>query len=285
MHKMSKQDSAQQEEERLEKHREMMEKRKRKMSATKSDVLRMMKLVASDQILAKLKGIGDDWNWCIFDLYQVCGESILLITAHYVFEQLNLFEKFQINYSKFQSFFSVIQRGYHKNPYHSALHGADVLVNIYFFIRRTHEFGGYLSDLDVFIALIAAGCHDYAHPGLTQNFLIATNNDLALKYNGRSVLENMHCSETIRLLLKPQYQLFSALKKSEFRYVRELITDMILGTDMQSHADHVQQCNKLHGHGIGGDGDGDGGGVGGGSVDESWSREEDTKVGYILECE
>lgn len=190
--------------------------------------------------------------------------------------QLDLFSKFNINYSKFQSFFSVIQRGYLKNPYHSALHGADVLVNIYFFIRSTAEFNGCLSDLDVVIALIAAGCHDYAHPGLTQNFLIATNSDLALKYNGRSVLENMHCSETIRLLLKPEYQLFSALKKSEFRYVRELITDMILGTDMQSHANHVQQCTKLQGHGIG-----DHGAIrGGGGVDimeETLSSEEDTK--------
>ena len=85
---MTKQDSVQMEKERMEKQREMMEKRKRKMSATKSDVLRMMKLVASDQILAKLKGIGEDWNWCIFDLYEVCGDSILLITAHYVFEQV-----------------------------------------------------------------------------------------------------------------------------------------------------------------------------------------------------
>ena len=91
MHSMTKQDSVQMEKERLEKQREMMEKRKRKMSATKSDVLRMMKLVASDQILAKLKGIGEDWNWCIFDLYEVCGDSILLITAHYVFEQVCLF--------------------------------------------------------------------------------------------------------------------------------------------------------------------------------------------------
>jgi len=228
-----------------EKRRKLFEANQRKMSATKSDVNKFLKMFTSDLILQRLKGIGDDWDWCIFDLHEECGDSILLLTAHYIFEELHLFEKFDINYNKFQAFFSVIQRGYEKNPYHSALHGADVLVNIYYWIKSSAEFRSYLSDLDILIALISAACHDYKHPGLTQNFQISTNSDMALQYNGRSVLENMHCSETIRLLLQPQYEIFGSLKKSEFRYVRELITDMILGTDMQMHSDHVKKSAEL----------------------------------------
>eukprot|EP01084_Bolivina_argentea_P313432 542788_1 len=234
----------QQREER-EKRKKLFDEKKRKVDATRYDINRFLKLFTSDQIRSKLQGIGDDWNWCIFELHDICGDSILLITAHYIFEQLNLFEKFSINLHKFESFFSVIQRGYEDNPYHSCLHGADVLINMYFWIQSDHEFRSYLSDLDMIIALLSAACHDYMHPGLTQNFQIATNSDMALKYNGRSVLENMHCSETIRLLLRPEYAIFASLKKSEFRYVRELITDMILGTDMQMHSDHVKKSGEL----------------------------------------
>ena len=138
----------------------------------------------------------------------------------------------------------MIQRGYLQNPYHSSLHGADVLVNMYYFIK-SDEFSSYLSDLDMITALVAAACHDYKHPGTTQNFHIETNSELALTYNGRSVLESMHTSETIKLLLKTDYNVFSGIKKNEFRYVRETLVDMILGTDMQLHSDHVKTTREM----------------------------------------
>ena len=42
--------------------------------------------------------------------------------------------------------------------------------------------------------LIASLCHDMGHPGKTNNFLIATRDRLALRYNDVSVLENHHCA-------------------------------------------------------------------------------------------
>ncbi len=39
--------------------------------------------------------------------------------------------------------------------------------------------------------LIASVCHDLDHPGVNNKFLVATNSELALLYNDRSVLENV----------------------------------------------------------------------------------------------
>ena len=51
-----------------------------------------------------------------------------------------------------------------------------------------------LSNLDLLACLLASVCHDVAHPGFTNKFIIATYDHLALVYNDQSVLENMHAS-------------------------------------------------------------------------------------------
>ena len=50
----------------------------------------------------------------------------------------------------------------------------------------------YFSVSDRFALLMAAVCHDVGHPGYNNPFLVESNNKLALKYNDKSPLENMH---------------------------------------------------------------------------------------------
>ena len=45
-----------------------------------------------------------------------------------------------------------------------------------------------------FAAVLAAAVHDYAHPGLSNPFLIATRAETAVLYNDQSVLEMYHVS-------------------------------------------------------------------------------------------
>jgi len=49
-----------------------------------------------------------------------------------------------------------------------------------------------MSDLDLLAVIISALVHDYEHPGLSNSFLIATKDKLALTYNDISVLENQY---------------------------------------------------------------------------------------------
>jgi len=55
-------------------------------------------------------------------------------------------------------------------------------------------------------------------------------------YNNRSVLENHHCSTLFKLLYQtPEF--LSSLSRRQWGYVRELVIEMILSTDMACHHD------------------------------------------------
>lgn len=83
--------------------------------------------------------------------------------------------------------------------------------------------------------MLAALSHDIGHPGLTNRYLISSKNELALRYNDMSVLENMHCALIYALLNNPQFNIFAALKNSEWTNSRRLMIEMILNTDMSKH--------------------------------------------------
>jgi len=48
--------------------------------------------------------------------------------------------------------------------------------------------------LEIFSTLVGALAHDVGHPGLNNLFLVKSKHPLALTYNDRSPLENMHAS-------------------------------------------------------------------------------------------
>mmetsp|Transcript_35708 Transcript_35708/g.100409 ORF Transcript_35708/g.100409 Transcript_35708/m.100409 type:complete len:541 (+) Transcript_35708:71-1693(+) len=133
-------------------------------------------------------------------------------------------------------------------PYHNAAHGADVMMTMDWLFRseylRTHTL-----QLDRFMGLIAAAIHDVGHPGRTQLFAMKTMAPMAIRYNDRSVLENMHLAISFeKMLATPSCNWFSRLPR-EFetegtsanlqQYVRKGLVDMVLATDMSKHAKHV----------------------------------------------
>ena len=57
-----------------------------------------------------------------------------------------------------------------------------------------------LSPLELLAAIIAGLGHDVGHPALTNKFLISVRDEIALTYNDKSVLENMHISKVYSIL-------------------------------------------------------------------------------------
>jgi hypothetical protein len=139
----------------------------------------------------------------IFKLEQKVGrENILPVTSTYIFSTLGLFGI--IDYTKFEPFIFRVASGYHReNPYHTDLHGADVcqsLLVYYIFgnLQKIFDF----NDLDLISLFISAAIHDLGHPGFTNNFLINSKDDKAIRYNDQSVLENFHVSEAFHIIFK-----------------------------------------------------------------------------------
>lgn len=92
-----------------------------------------------------------------------------------------------------------------------------------------------IKPLESVAAMIAALGHDIGHPGVTNRYLVGSKNELALRYNDISVLENMHCAFIYNLLNDPQCNIFCNLKAVDWTNSRKQIIDMILHTDMSRH--------------------------------------------------
>lgn len=56
------------------------------------------------------------------------------------------------------------------------------------------------TDLEKFAALFACAVHDVDHPGLSNQFLSTTSNELAILYNDHAVLENHHLATAFKFM-------------------------------------------------------------------------------------
>ncbi|KAJ7992511.1 hypothetical protein DPEC_G00279430, partial [Dallia pectoralis] len=124
---------------------------------------------------------------------------------------------------------------YHANvAYHNSLHAADVTQSTHVLLS-TPALDAVFTDLEILAALFAAAIHDVDHPGVSNQFLINTNSELALMYNDESVLENHHLAVGFKLLHEENCDIFQNLSKRQRQSLRKLVIDMVLATDMSKH--------------------------------------------------
>ena len=181
-------------------------------------------------------------NFNIFKLEEKVGrDNILPVTTTYVFASLGLFSI--IDYTKFEPFIFRVASGYHRqNPYHTDLHAADMVqsllvYSLYGNLQKLLDF----NDLDLISLFISAAIHDLGHPGYTNNFLINTKNELAIRYNDQSVLENFHTSEGFNIIFKKKgCNIFESMSSDDYKICRKRIVQCVLATDMTLHNKEFQ---------------------------------------------
>ena len=178
----------------------------------------------------------------IFKLEQKVGrENILPVTATYIFSTLGLFNI--IDYTKFEPFIFRVSSGYNRNnPYHTDLHAADICQSllVYYLFGSVQKYIDF-NDLDIISLFISGSIHDFGHPGYTNNFLINTKNDIAIRYNDQSVLENYHVSESFNIIFKKNgCNIFENMSNDDYKYCRKRIIQCVLATDMTLHGKAFQ---------------------------------------------
>ena len=112
-----------------------------------------------------------------------------------------------------------------------------------YWITTKIELDKYFTKLDLVGIYVAAVAHDLDHckfthllAGLSNSFLTKTQDTISLVFNDQSVLENYHVSLLYQILLNnDEINLFQNLEKSEQDYLRRLIIESILATDMSRH--------------------------------------------------
>eukprot|EP00727_Mastigamoeba_balamuthi_P009114 m51a1_g4825 putative 3 5 -cyclic nucleotide (879) ;mRNA; f:169342-172399 len=180
------------------------------------------------------------WNYDVAMVHVPTGLSLLEIVTMAALEAHGLISSFNLDRHVVQSFFRAVERGYKGNPYHNSTHAADVVQGMHALICscNTVQF----TPLEKLGAIIASACHDYGHGGVNNAFLQSTMDPLFVQYNGVSVLENMHCAESMKLLIAPDHHFLKGkLKREEIFELHRVVSQLVLATDMSRHLEITSQ--------------------------------------------
>ena len=196
-----------------------------------------------EELNEELKGVGSNWNFDIWKVHEKVSQSAYLV-ANFLMIKWELSNNYDLDETVMNTCFSKIEKGYKENSYHNACHAADVCHSLVYFINNS-EMAKKISGLDLLASLLASLGHDIGHPGVTNRYLIVTQDDLAVFYNDISVLENMHASTLFTILGQGDSNVLEDVPIDDMLVIRKLIIEMILETDMSKHFASVGRFRSI----------------------------------------
>lgn len=216
----------------------------KKMFRSSPNVTRLM-ANAADSILRQPLPLARetlDWDCDIMVLNQQRnGKALSLLFVH-LLDQHNLITLLNLNRGKLISFITCIEKFYGNNPYHSSVHGADVLLGMSLFIS---EFVGVLQPWQHLAALLAAACHDFDHPGTTNAHEVKVSSQRAIRHHDESVLECHHLERVFSTLMEPRYNFLCDCSREMYVDIRKLVITLILATDLSKHFDFISRIHTM----------------------------------------
>nr|XP_015204574.1 PREDICTED: cAMP-specific 3',5'-cyclic phosphodiesterase 4A isoform X6 [Lepisosteus oculatus] len=204
-------------------------------SLTNSSIPRFgVKTEQEDSLARELDDL-NKWGLNIFRVAEFSNNRPLSCIMFAIFQERDLMKTFKIPVDTFITYIMTLEDHYHADvAYHNSLHAADVTQSTHVLLS-TPALDAVFTDLEILAALFAAAIHDVDHPGVSNQFLINTNSELALMYNDESVLENHHLAVGFKLLQEENCDIFQNLSKRQRQSLRKMVIDMVLATDMSKH--------------------------------------------------
>ena len=95
--------------------------------------------------------------------------------------------------------------------------------------------------LDKLVLLVSAAIHDYAHPGVSNGFLVTTRHSIATGHNDASPLERFHCAEAFKVLGQPGHRFDRDWSSADQRRFRHAVIQLVLSTDLGLGLGVIQQ--------------------------------------------
>eukprot|EP00928_Gymnodinium_smaydae_P032766 TRINITY_DN23648_c0_g1_i1.p1 TRINITY_DN23648_c0_g1~~TRINITY_DN23648_c0_g1_i1.p1 ORF type:complete len:869 (-),score=166.06 TRINITY_DN23648_c0_g1_i1:366-2972(-) len=203
------------------------------------------------------------WRLDAETLSEATGGRPLSSLGTFLFERLGFISHFGLDPVKVEKFFIELECGYdNSHAYHNRKHAASVL-------HLTHailEHGGLMRNiaesscakdcsqpefcaqgghLERMACLLAAAVHDYEHLGATNDLLVKTSHARALRYNDRHVNEHHHVASAFSLLRMSAYNFLDVLPAATYRRLRELVIELVLGTDMAVNSPIVKSLTDV----------------------------------------
>ncbi|XP_007233206.3 cAMP-specific 3',5'-cyclic phosphodiesterase 4D isoform X2 [Astyanax mexicanus] len=198
-----------------------------------------------ESLLAKEVEDINRWGLDIFKIAQHSGNRPLTVIMYSIFQERDLLKSFKIPTDTFITFMMTLEDHYHADvAYHNNIHAADVVQSTHVLLSSP-ALEAVFTDLEIMAALFASAIHDVDHPGVSNQFLINTNSELALMYNDASVLENHHLAVGFKLLQEENCDIFQNLSKKQRQSLRKMVIDMVLATDMSKHMNFLADLKTM----------------------------------------
>jgi hypothetical protein len=187
-----------------------------------------------EDLVSVLGQMGKSWNFNSFMLANLTESRPISAAGRFALSRYGLVERFTIDEQVYEALFEAIEERYRPNPYHNSSHAVDVM-HSFMYLAHHSEIYSFFTSLETLGCLLACIAHDIGHFGVTNRFLMATKDPVAIKYNDYSVLEMMHVSQLFELLQEDDKNILKQLTPSEWQSIRKQIVEMILCTDMSRH--------------------------------------------------
>lgn len=146
----------------------------------------------------------DSFQFNIFDFVNEVGRDMQMpIIASSLLKKNDLLGT--VDQQKFLNFISQIYNKYKRSvEYHNDLHGSDVAqhVNLILNTQGLIKYNSF-NKLDTLSLIVSALCHDVQHDGFNNRYHVVTKSPLFQMFGEEHVQENLHTSETIKLLSNP----------------------------------------------------------------------------------
>lgn len=182
-----------------------------------------------------------------FDAFEVATEHKSAVTCYIIITAEGCAEwvAMTVEQKTLCNFLNAAQKEYLPNPFHNFSHALDTVYSVAYFISCTGA-DYFLPEEAQFWLLVSAAGHDLGHLGVNNDYLIETGHDLALTYNDRSPLENLHCSKLFDIIRQPECNVFKTLEKEVYKEVRKGMIEAILHTDITKHNEMIKEVNLLY---------------------------------------
>ncbi|GAX83012.1 hypothetical protein CEUSTIGMA_g10439.t1 [Chlamydomonas eustigma] len=215
-----------------------------------------------EPVVKLLEAAYGSWSFDAFELSELTGGHPLSSLLYFLVARSGLIKTLELNARKLARLCLAIEEGYNPNPYHNKTHAADVLQAMHTILISTGmavldsapavagDNGSspkcYCGPLVMLACLLAAASHDLGHKGVTNDFLINNDDELALLYSDKSPMEHYHLALLFKMLRTDHLNVLSQLCRTDRMKVRKVIIDLVSATDMKNHFAIFTQFSTAH---------------------------------------
>ncbi|XP_055547758.1 dual 3',5'-cyclic-AMP and -GMP phosphodiesterase 11-like isoform X3 [Wyeomyia smithii] len=191
-------------------------------SATMDDAYRLRQLKVPSAAFYQLHDLKfDDLDMEDDDTLKACLRMFL---------DLDLVERFHIDYEVLCRWLLSVKKNYRNVTYHNWRHAFNV-TQMMFAILTSTQWWKIFGEIECLALIIACLCHDLDHRGTNNSFQIKASSPLAQLYS-TSTMEHHHFDQCLMIINSPGNQILLNLSSDDYSRVIKVLEDAILSTDL-----------------------------------------------------